>query len=103
MSLNKKSLKDVENFINDEIVRLLSHVRYMQWYIATLDNIKSKQYKSKLIKVIRKPSDNIYHVQFCNKEIELMNLPSIFNNTFNFYLQYTRFLSCISIQAKQGS
>ena len=41
-SLNKKLLKDIAYVTNDETLRLPFQFKYMQWYIATLDNIKSK-------------------------------------------------------------
>ena len=73
-SLNKK-LKDIANITNDEIVRLPSQFKYMQWYISTLINTESKLYIPELPNVTNKPPKNTCHVQFSNKEIELMNLP----------------------------
>ena len=40
--LNKKSLKDIANVMNDKIITSLSHFKYLQWHIATLRSIKSK-------------------------------------------------------------
>ena len=81
-SLNKKTLKDIANIINDVIVTLPSHFKYMQWYIQTPDNIKSKLYQPELSKVTKKHPDSICHVQFSNEGKELINFPSIFNNTY---------------------
>ena len=50
------------------------------WYFAILGNIKSKLYKPELPKVIKKPPENLWHIQFSIKEVEFVNLPSIFNN-----------------------
>lgn len=47
----------------------------MQWYISTLINTESKLYIPELPNVTNKPPKNTCHVQFSNKEIELMNLP----------------------------
>ena len=49
------------------------------WYFAILGNIKSKLYKPEL-PVIKKPPENLWHIQFSIKEVEFVNLPSIFNN-----------------------
>ena len=87
-SLNKKTLKDIANIINDEIVTLPSHFKYIQWYIQTLDNIKSNLCQPELSKVTKKHPDSICHLQFSNKGNELINFPSIFNNTY-VHLQLT--------------
>lgn len=79
-SLDKKSLKDIENVINDETDSLPFHFKHMQWYIAILNNNKLKLYKPELPKITKKPADTIYNVQFSNKKIQLINLSLIFSN-----------------------
>ena len=78
-SLNKKSLKDIANVMNDEILRLPSHFKYLQWYFATIDAIKSKMYQPKIQKTPKKSPENICKIYFCNKAVELINMPRIFN------------------------
>lgn len=41
-SLNKKTLEDIANIINEEIVSLPSYFKHMQWYIETIVDIRSK-------------------------------------------------------------
>ena len=84
-SLNKKSLKDIVNVVNDETVRLPSHFKYIWGYIATRGTIKSKLYKSEWLKVTKKPPDDICHFQFSEKGIQLINLSSIFNNNSSIF------------------
>lgn len=79
-SLDKKSLKDIENVINDETDSLPFHFKHMQWYIAILNSNKLKLYKPELPKITKKPADTIYNVQFSNKKIQLINLSLIFSN-----------------------
>ena len=57
--LDKKSLKDICNIMNDEIIRLPSHFKYLQWYLATIDSIKSKLYQPKSQKIFKKVPENI--------------------------------------------
>ena len=45
--LNKKSLKEIADSLNDEILRLPLHFKYRQWYLAAIDCIKSKLHKPK--------------------------------------------------------
>ena len=52
-SLNRKSVKEIANGINDEIVRLPSHFKYIQWYFPSFDNINPKQHKLELPKVTK--------------------------------------------------
>ena len=49
-SLNKKSLKDLGNIINNVIVRLQSHFKCTNWYLGTLDNIKPELFEPELSK-----------------------------------------------------
>ena len=52
-SLNKKSLKDIVNVVNDEIVRLPSHFKYIWGYIATLGTIKSNHLNQNDLKLLK--------------------------------------------------
>ena len=42
VSLNKKYLKNVVNFLSEQILRSSCHFRYIRWYHAELDSIESK-------------------------------------------------------------
>lgn len=57
-SLNKKYLKNIAGFLNDEILRLTCYYKYIQWYHAALDSIESKIYKPDAPKFKRRPSGN---------------------------------------------
>ena len=52
-SLNKKSLKDIGNIINNAILRLLSYFNNIKWYSGTFDNIKSELFELDLSKTSR--------------------------------------------------
>jgi len=78
--LNKVSLKDIANIIDDEISRLPSNFKYLQWYLAVNDAIKAKLYHPFIQKCVKKAPENICHIQFCNKAVELINLPRILNS-----------------------
>ena len=78
-SLNKKSLKDIANVMNDEVLRLPSHFKYLQWYFSTIDAIKSKMYQPKIQKSLKISPENICKIYFCYKAVELINMPRIFN------------------------
>ena len=67
--LNKRLRKSITNVINNETVRLPSHFKYMWRHIVTLDSIRSKLYQLELLKVTKKPPDNICHIQFSDKEL----------------------------------
>ena len=67
VSLNKKTLKDIANVTNDEIVRLPSQFKYLQWYIVTLINLKSRLYKPELPKY-RRPTS----IKFCDAKKSIL-------------------------------
>ena len=52
--INTKSLKNVANFLNNEILKLPGDFKYIQWYHFVLDSIESKIYKQKPPKFKRK-------------------------------------------------
>ena len=78
--LNKSSLRDIANVIDEEISRLPSCFKYLQWYFAVNDAIKTKLYHPVILKSTKKAPENICHVKFCNKAVELINLPRILNS-----------------------
>ena len=79
--LNKRSLKEVANAMYDRLNLLGKTYKYSQWYHMVIDSIESKLYKEPPAKPKRKAPDNICQVYFSSKAIELINLPSILNNS----------------------
>ena len=47
-------MKNVANFLNNEILKLPGDFKYIQWYHFVLDSIESKIYKQKPPKFKRK-------------------------------------------------
>ena len=63
------------------MMELLSYHLTLSIYSSTLYIIKSKLYRSELSKVTKKLPDNLCYAHPSNNGIELINLPSISNNT----------------------
>ena len=74
--LNRSSLRDIANVIDEEISRLPSCFKYLQWYFAVNNAIKTKSYHSVILKSRKKAPENICYIKFCNKAVKLINLPS---------------------------
>lgn len=78
---HKQSLKDIVNIFNDEITHFQFCFKYIKWCLAVLDSIKSKLISPIPARDLRKPPENIFHIVFCNKAVELINPFAIFSNT----------------------
>ena len=79
-SMKKSHLKYIHNIISDEISDYPSEFSFSQWYLVILDIIECKLYKPTPPRNIRKSPDNICHIFFANKGLELLNLPRILHD-----------------------
>ena len=80
-------MKEISNTFNYEITCLSSRFKYVKWYLAMLDAIKSKLYFPipipilfpEKVKKTRKLSEKICYIDFSNKAVEFINPSAIFN------------------------
>ena len=79
-SVRKSLLKGLYSSINDRINHP-SFVRYYQWYRTCLDIIECKLYRPPKVKVHKKAPANMCKIFFCNKGVELVNLPRILHDS----------------------
>ena len=80
-SMKKATLKILFDQLNDHIASQSEHFFYEQWYLATLDFIKSKLFKPIPDKPKRKKPENVCQIYFHNKALDLINLPDILSKT----------------------
>ena len=80
-SLKKSLLKEIHTNISDNINTDDEYVKYSHWYTCCLDIIECKLYKPPKKKVKKATPSNICKVFFCNKGVEMINLPRIFHNS----------------------
>ena len=66
--------------IRNELFRLPSQFKYLQWHFSVQQSTNLKLNKPPKPKPKRKPEENLYHIKLCSKAVELTNLPAIFNN-----------------------
>ena len=79
-SVRKSLLKGIYSSINDRLNHP-SFVRYYQWYRTCLDIIECKLYSPPKVKVHKKAPANMCKIFFCNKGVELVNLPRILHDS----------------------
>ena len=79
-SMKKSHLKYIHNIISDEIHDRPSDLIFSQWYFVILDIIECKLYKPIKPLSKRKPPNNLCHIVFCDKGLELLNLPRILHD-----------------------
>ena len=79
-SVKKSVLKNLYSSINDRLNHP-SFVRYYQWYRTCLDIIECKLYRPPKVKVCKKAPTNMCKIFFCNKGVELVNLPRILHDS----------------------
>ena len=79
-TLKKSELKKLGDKINDVLLSSPIDFMFTQWYPMALDMIDCRIYSPRPSKKKRQPLKNTIHVEFCNKGVELVNLPSILHD-----------------------
>ena len=75
--MKKSDLKGLGDHFQNILSELPSDFPFTQWYAAALDIIDCKTFKKPQPKLRRSLPDNIIHINFKNKGIEMVNLTSI--------------------------
>ena len=80
-SLNKKIIDRYCHVITNELFRLTFECKYLQSYFTVQHSNNSKLYKLPKPKPKKKTPGDLFHINFCNKTVELIYPPAVFNTT----------------------
>ena len=67
--------------ISEKFDSLKSDFPYLQWYSVVLDIVNSKLFKKPSTRSKKSPPNEIWKVQFVNKDIEAISLSNVLNST----------------------
>lgn len=62
------------------MIKFSSHYKYIRWCHTALESIESKIYKPDKVKTKKMLPENIFHVTFSPKVVDITNLPFIINS-----------------------
>ena len=75
--MNKNNLKGNAVLLQDNLNNASNSI-YCQWYSIALHIMEFKIFKRRIFKAKRKTRTNICKISFLSKDVELVNVPSIF-------------------------
>lgn len=83
-------LKNIVHFINDELFRWPSKCKDLQWYFAVHYSTNYRFYNLSNPKPKSKLSENVSHIDFCSKTVQLHSLLSLILVTSNLFLNKSK-------------
>ena len=79
-SLAKADYKKLGDIINDYLINKYDDFLFSQFFLAALDIILGRVWKSPTVVKQKVPSKHRININFCNKGVDFINLPQILNN-----------------------
>ncbi len=77
VSMNKRHLKQIADYISDNLANHTNEFLYTQWYLMALDIIETKLYKPPIPAVKKSVPKYKLTIPFVNKALDFINVPSI--------------------------